>query len=607
MFWDFLKKLLSKDHTWSGDQTFPTVTLSDLTASLPVFTTAAKKLESKSLADTFSVIKQAATTEATGVVELTTDAEVRSETAYKIPDASQLPLSTRKVGPPAEPAEGTLSTVGTSTTVTLSSAVDYEKIQPGSTIIANSLTRYVLTKDGSNEVTINVATDFSATYSFTYQNPITVFEASDGSIAGWIRADKVLNVNNKIFIDGIARVYYPDQADFLGTMYLGNGNGGASLSHTKEDEGRYNTFIGIGAGNANTTGTQNTANGGSSLSSNTTGTQNTANGYLSLSSNTTGNYNTANGSYSLSSNTTGTQNTANGYLSLFSNTTGTQNTANGRSSLSLNTTGNYNTGLGYKAGQYITGGAAANAAGSYNIFLGSETKALANGDENEIVIGYDATGIGSNSVVLGNDSVATTALRGNVGFNTSSFGTSAAGILAIAIGTAPTTAPADMAQMGVSDYAAGDARWWFIGEKSTAKNILGDGEIGVENENNDGGFFPLKRYKSSVEVTAVASLTITLSIPTGAKLKGVQLHVKTALAAGETWDAEFNDGAQVEVIGTTIAVAQNTNVNFFSAGVETDATTNIVITKTGGGAFTAQGEIEAVAYVEEFTAWTDEA
>ncbi|MCD5384477.1 MAG: DUF5011 domain-containing protein, partial [Candidatus Pacebacteria bacterium] len=36
----------------------------------------------------------------------------------------------------------------------------------------------------------------------------------------------------------------------------------------------------------------------------------------------------------------------------------------------------------------------------------------------EIVIGYNATGIGSNSVVLGNDSITTTALKGNVGIGT---------------------------------------------------------------------------------------------------------------------------------------------------------------------------------------------
>lgn len=390
------------------------------------------------------------------------DAEVRAETAGVVPTADQLPLSTRKVGPAAVAGTGTLSTVGSSTTVTLSNADDYAAIQPGSTIIANSLTRYVVSKDGANAVTIDTAVDWSTGYSFTYQNPIAVFEASDGSIAGWIRANKKI---------------------LIGTPTIGNTND-AQLNISKS------LYIG--------------------------------------------------------------------------------------NSRELQITGTANGGISY----YASAGSAF----------------------------YIRTTIFNNNIRFKPDGIGNVIVNnGNLGIVADTFGTSAAGILGMAIGTEPTTAPADMAQMGVSDYAAGDARWWFMGEKSISKVLVGDGEIGVENENNDGGFFPVKRYKGSAEITAAVSITLTLNIPTGAKLKGVQLHVKTALAAGETWDAEFNDGAQVEVIDAAIAVAQNTNVNFYSAGVETDATTNIVITKNGGGAFTAQGEIEAVAYVEEFTAWTDEA
>jgi hypothetical protein len=52
-------------------------------------------------------------------------------------------------------------------------------------------------------------------------------------------------------------------------------------------------------------------------------------------------------------------------------------------------------------------------------YLGADTKALASGDTNEIVIGYDATGAGSNTVTLGNASIAKTVLKGNVGIGTS--------------------------------------------------------------------------------------------------------------------------------------------------------------------------------------------
>jgi hypothetical protein len=55
-----------------------------------------------------------------------------------------------------------------------------------------------------------------------------------------------------------------------------------------------------------------------------------------------------------------------------------------------------------------------NQTSSQSIYIGHETKALADGDENEIVIGYEAVGAGSNTVVLGNNSVVETRLKGNV-------------------------------------------------------------------------------------------------------------------------------------------------------------------------------------------------
>jgi len=89
-------------------------------------------------------------------------------------------------------------------------------------------------------------------------------------------------------------------------------------------------------------------------------------------------------------------------------------------SLYFNTTGNYNFGLGFNAGRFIADGVTANETGTYNTFIGTNTKALADGDTNETVIGNDAVGLGSNSVVLGNDDIITTALKGNVGIGTDS-------------------------------------------------------------------------------------------------------------------------------------------------------------------------------------------
>ena len=176
-----------------------------------------------------------------------------------------------------------------------------------------------------------------------------------------------LDVAGKIGIDGMQMVYLPDQTDFEGSLVIGDG--GQNLSYTSGSDGHFNTFVGIGAGNANTTGSSNVASGRDALRS---------------------------------------------------NTTGTNNTVSGVNALRFNTTGTNNTASGYQAGRYIADGATANETGSNSLFLGEDTRALADGQTNQIVIGQGAIGIGSNSVVLGNDSIVTTALNGNVGIGTTS-------------------------------------------------------------------------------------------------------------------------------------------------------------------------------------------
>ena len=181
-----------------------------------------------------------------------------------------------------------------------------------------------------------------------------------------------------------------------------------------------NTRVGRDALISNTIGGQNTAIGSRALFSNTTGNQNTAIGRDALFSNTTGINNTAIGFEALFSNTTGINNTAIGRSALLSNTTGGQNTAIGSRALFSNTTGGDNTAIGINAGRFIADGTTANAITNNSVFIGFGTKALANDETNQIVIGYDAIGNGSNSVTLGNTSITKTVLRGNVGIGTTS-------------------------------------------------------------------------------------------------------------------------------------------------------------------------------------------
>lgn len=87
------------------------------------------------------------------------------------------------------------------------------------------------------------------------------------------------------------------------------------------------------------------------------------------------------------------------------NTTGNSNSCTGLSCLYFNTTGTYNFGGGYQAGRYISGGSTANQTSLNSTYLGANTMALASGDTDETVIGYNATGAGSHTVVMGASTV----------------------------------------------------------------------------------------------------------------------------------------------------------------------------------------------------------
>jgi hypothetical protein len=194
---------------------------------------------------------------------------------------------------------------------------------------------------------------------------------------------------------------------------VAEGAGSGALGNQIEIDG---LRIGKGGGNVAT----NTALGESALNANTTGLDNSAVGYFSLYSNTTGNSNSAVGTTALRENTTGSNNSAVGLSALRSNTTGSGNSAVGYFSLRENTSGGNNSAVGFRAGRFIADGTTANAITANSVYLGADTKALANNQTNQIVIGYEATGLGSNTAVLGNDSIATTALKGNVGIGTTS-------------------------------------------------------------------------------------------------------------------------------------------------------------------------------------------
>jgi len=141
--------------------------------------------------------------------------------------------------------------------------------------------------------------------------------------------------------------------------------------------------------------------------------RNIAIGYESLRFNDEGTFNVAIGDTALNGNRSGDFNVGIGNDALVSNTTGLRNVGVGSDSLSNNQTGNDNVALGFEAGQNIANGGL-NGTSNDSIFIGKGTRASVNNGTNEIVIGSDAIGNGSNTITLGNTGHTDTYLFGTV-------------------------------------------------------------------------------------------------------------------------------------------------------------------------------------------------
>jgi len=174
------------------------------------------------------------------------------------------------------------------------------------------------------------------------------------------------------------------------------------------------TYIGSNVGrNDDLTDNENVGLGFEALYTNTSGYMNIAIGHRSLYSNTAGHLNIAIGTSTMYANDEGDSNTAIGSHALYWSS-GSQNTAVGDHASYYLRGGTTNVSIGYWAGGYY-GVSTELTQATASIFIGQMTKANADAEENQIVIGSSAIGVGSNSVVLGNDSIATTVLKGNVG------------------------------------------------------------------------------------------------------------------------------------------------------------------------------------------------
>lgn len=248
--------------------------------------------------------------------------------------------------------------------------------------------------------------------------------------------------------------------------FIGVSSGNFTMGSTASEtyHGSYNIGIGYNTLTAVTTGSRNTAIGVSALSADTTGLDNigvgfgvlnacttasqnvgfgtyaltalvsgeghnTALGASTLRTTTTGEFNTAVGANALRATTTGYGNAALGYAALYSNANGVNNAAVGAnalenntggafnvavgsSALYNNTTGLYNIAIGTDAGRYQANGSTALETANYSIYIGYNACGKDNDDDNSIVIGTSAIGLGANTTAIGTSATTVTELRG---------------------------------------------------------------------------------------------------------------------------------------------------------------------------------------------------
>jgi len=181
--------------------------------------------------------------------------------------------------------------------------------------------------------------------------------------------------------------------------------------------------------------------GYAALGSTTTGVSNTAFGFEALKDSTTLGGGFGLGAYALMHNTAGSGNFAVGVEAAL-NTNNHQNFALGRSALRDSTTGRSNTAVGFEAGVSATG--------DYNLFIGSQAGSNEAGDYKLYIESSDS----STPLIYGEFDNDLLTVNGNLGVKTSTFGTGAEGVLAIANGTAPTSNSHNAVQLFAADVSS---------------------------------------------------------------------------------------------------------------------------------------------------------
>jgi hypothetical protein len=198
-------------------------------------------------------------------------------------------------------------------------------------------------------------------------------------------------------------------------VFIGENAGNFTIGSTATSTGQasYNVGIGQEALSSLTTGARNVAYGTYAGRGITTGTDNVFIGHRS-GQRATGTGNAGFGYYTLGmqdADFTGSFNVAGGYFTGWRLTSGSYNLLLGLNALGFMETGNSNIGLGVRSGQATSDGTP-NTSGSENIFIGTDTKPAGINQTNQIVIGLNAIGSGSNTATWGGPDILLSVFRG---------------------------------------------------------------------------------------------------------------------------------------------------------------------------------------------------
>ena len=319
-----------------------------------------------------------------------------------------------------------------------------------------------------------------------------------------------------------------------------------------------NTAVGTDAISATATGAENTAMGYNALKVVTSGSKNTSIGSQAAKALTTGTDNTTIGYRALSTVTSSQSNTAigNDALRLLGDTTNDRNTAVGTGSFANLTTGQYNVGVGMGSLLNATSGSNNVALGKYagfraindsgvstsnkSIFIGSETKPMNPTSDNEIVIGYDARGLGNNTTVLGNSLITQAKVFGALNLpSTTTSTTETTGALTVGGG------------VGIAENLNVGGNTSITGTLKIAGGTPGAGKVLTSDANGLGS------WTIPIGVTTLAAIGSTPNA-NGATISGTTLNLEPASA---TYGGVVTTGAQTFAGAKTFSPAVTAATN----------------------------------------------